>query len=146
MIDPRWRALLILLLAPLAGTLAGWLSGSALARQNYMVQVAERVWLEESQGLSERTNQSTAFRATGMPPAQLYAQAREISHQFRVGAALFGLWCGVVAACKILGLLAERARREYDADPAACLACTRCYAACPVEQEHRKPLSGEQTP
>ena len=129
--------LMILVLAAVGAAL-GLLAGPAMARHNYIVQVAERVWLEESQGLTERTLQSNAFRATAMPPASLYAQAREVRDRFRLGGMLFGLWCGLVAALKIASVMHDRARRIYDADPADCLACARCYLSCPVELERRK--------
>ena len=126
----------VLLLLPLLGAALGCLAGPTLARMDYIVQVAERVWLEQSTGLEERTLQSEAFYATNTPSANLFEQAREIRVAFRRGTAWFGLWCGLVAALTIVSALSPRRRREFLADPGECLACARCYEACPVEHEH----------
>ncbi|MCX7011850.1 MAG: hypothetical protein NTW86_04665 [Candidatus Sumerlaeota bacterium] len=132
----RRLALLGLIAAcALAGAGAGWLAGPGLARYNYFVQTAERVWQEQSQGLTEQTLQSTAFRATGLPASTLYEQARQIRASFQRGGALFGLWCGLVVGCSIVGALHERRRTIWEPDPARCLACARCYLTCPVERE-----------
>lgn len=131
-------SLILLLALPALGGLLGRLAGPSLSRTNYIVQVAERVWLEESRGLSERTLQSTAFRATGLPAAQLYDQARQIQARFAVAGMFFGLFIGLIAALKIGRVLAEPDRHQYEADPAQCLACGRCYPSCPVEQDRRK--------
>lgn len=136
------RALTILLLLialPSVGAWCGRLAAPALARQNYIVQVAERVWrAEQEKPGAEHEHEDdrlTAFRATGLPAARIYEQAREIQSRFRLGGALFGLWCGLVAALKIASLLAWRRGALYDADPSRCLACARCFASCPVGRD-----------
>ena len=131
----RIHGLALFFVCLIAGGLLGWLAGPALSRSHYVVQVAERVWLEESRGLTEQTNQSQAFRATGLPAESLYQQAREIRGQFRIGGLVFGLWCGLVAGASLISALAERRPREYEPDPAHCLVCGRCYLSCPVELE-----------
>lgn len=151
----RLGLIVILLALPLCGTLAGWHSAPALARTNYIVKVAERVWLEESKGLKERTLESEAFRSTGMPVETIYAQAREIRKKFELGGALFGLWCGLIAAIKIAAIKiaaikmaharSPRRLREYDTDPSLCLACARCYLSCPIERERLKEQNGDQS-
>ena len=121
---------------PVAGWFAGRAVAPALSRDHYIVQVAERLYLEESRGLEERTLQSTAFRATGgMPVERLYEQAREAQGQFAVGAPLFGCAAGLIAAITILLIARDRRRDEYEADRAHCLSCGRCYLSCPVERD-----------
>jgi len=137
------KTLLWVWLFPVVGALIAWHAAPALARGHYMVQVAERVWLEESRGLEERTLQSEAFRATGLPPETAYRQAAEVQASFRWGAPVFGAWCGLVAAMTILRQVARRRRWEYEAGQADCLACARCYMACPVEHERLGLIAGE---
>jgi len=129
------RPLLTIPILALIGAMAGWLAAPALSRNHYLVQVAERIWLEESQGLKDRTLQSTAFRYTGIPTQQLYADARAVQRRFRIGGTLFGFWCGLVIAFTAARVYSERRRHDYAPDPAHCVACARCYMACPIERQ-----------
>jgi NAD-dependent dihydropyrimidine dehydrogenase PreA subunit len=115
------RAALLMIL-PLAGFGAwlGWWAGPWLARGNYLVQVGDRVWREETQSLSVK---------------QLVTEARAIQGSFRLGGALLGLFIGLVAGLKIFSIHWERTSDEYEADRADCLACGRCFLYCPVERE-----------
>jgi ferredoxin len=135
MTDRRANRLWIISLLALAGGLAGLLAAPALSRTHYLVQAAERVWLEESEKTPERTLQSSAFRATGIPLKDLFEDARGIRDRFRTGSTLFGLWCGLAAGLKIASILSRRAGREYEAEAGHCLACGRCFLSCPVERK-----------
>lgn len=136
--DLRVKLFIATIVLCLFGGLLGYMAGPWLSRMNYVVRVAERVWAEESQGLSERTFESDAVRLLGVPKDQLYADAREMRDTFRFGGLLFGLWCGLVIGLKIASVARESGRIEYEADRAHCLACGRCYDSCPVEHERLK--------
>jgi NAD-dependent dihydropyrimidine dehydrogenase PreA subunit len=153
------RGLLILSLIialPATGAVLGRLAAPALARMNYIVKVAEHVWRDKNKPKTEAPAEATpgkkvkeddevkAFRATGLPPAQLYAQAHEVRQRFNVASAWFGAWCGLVTALKIAQLLNWRRQREYATDPSHCLACARCYDACPVDRTRKHQELGEQ--
>lgn len=142
-----WRITLIVLLAlPLGGALAGRLAAPSLARMDEVVWLAGEVWKDEGHGTRGQADPDALkwFQNLGLPAGQLYLQAAETRHKLAVGATWFGLWCGLVAALKILTQFAWRRRREYDADPAHCLACARCYLSCPVERERLELESKEQ--
>jgi ferredoxin len=139
--DLRARAMLLIVSLALLGALWGRLAAPALSRTHYAVQAAERVWLEESQGLTDRTLQSKATRTQGIPAEKVYARAHAVQRRFRLGATLFGLWCGLAAALRIVRILSERRRREAVADRAHCLACGRCFLACPVEHQRIKDVA-----
>lgn len=126
--------LVLLALLPCAGAAAGWLAGPALARTDYTVQVAERLYREESLRLKDQTLQTEAFHVLGGNAALLFSQARETRERFRVGSALFGLWCGLAVAIKVFTIFFRRRRKEYEADQAHCVACGRCYLTCPIER------------
>jgi ferredoxin len=126
---------------PIAGACVGRVAAPALARMNYIVKVAEHVWNEEQNGPGEEEDIFvTAFRATGMPAAQIYAQADEIRGRFARGAMWFGLWCGLVAGAHIAASFARRRRSEYEPDPMECFACGRCFLACPIERKRVRRL------
>lgn len=145
--------ILVLIVAfPLFGALAGRLAAPELARLNYIVRLATNVRQSDLHPAEEKPTRLMtpeekdvkAFKTTGMPSALLYTQAAEVRHQFAVGSAWFGAWCGLIAALKIASLLKWRRRAEYDADPADCLACARCYKYCPVERERLEQALGER--
>ena len=145
----RPRTLLLVATVPLVCALVGYAGGPVLARAHRTVQLAARVWQEDTQHLPDRTLETEAFRATGRPVADLMAEARAIEQRFRVGGALLGVWCGLVVVLKCLGLAAPRPRSEYDIDHAQCLSCARCFLSCPRERLRLKkqlqPASAQPT-
>ena len=134
----------LLVLLPLGmGAMAfvGYLASPAMARLDFVVRVAERVALEEGHRVEGTTEESAAFRATGQEVEQLYARAHIIEHQFAAGGAILGAYMGLVIGAKLIAYTMRRRRVGYTTDPAACLACARCYKSCPVEIEHNQELA-----
>lgn len=132
------RLALFLVLFPIlvaAGVWGGYSLKGQLARMHPRVRTAERVYLEEMGQVEETTDVSDAFRATGQTTDTLYADATQIRNRFAIGGALLGGFIGLVAGGKLIVLSVRRRRTEYEADPASCIACGRCYKACPKEHE-----------
>ena len=118
------------------GTLtSGWASGG-----NATIRLAERIYLEETSAVTDRTDASLAFRATGRTIQELYTEAGDIRGQFRLGMILAGGFVGLVAGVKLIRHSIRWRRDEYEADKAGCFACGRCYKYCPVQ----KTLKNEQ--
>jgi NAD-dependent dihydropyrimidine dehydrogenase PreA subunit len=143
-----WRGVSLLVLLCALGSLAGYLAAPALARQHYSVRMAERLFAQQTRDLKneslkekirldqdKNSFEMQAVRTLGLSPNQLYDEAREVHRRFRIGSLLFGLWCGLVAGLKLLNLFVTRRGTFYEADKAHCLACGRCYLACPVEHK-----------
>lgn len=137
----RRSALVLLLALPLIGAVLGRGAGPFSARAHRTVRLAERISLEDSEALAERTLESEAFRATGKPAAELFAQARAVEGRFRTGTTWFGAWCGLVAAVKLLSLLRVPRRDRYEVDQGRCVACGRCFIYCPREKLRLKKLA-----
>ena len=80
------------------------------------------------------TVETRTFRAGGRQTADLAATALEIRARFRRG----GLWVGAYLGLVVMVALVQRSRRASRAghgpDAGACLACGRCFGACP--QKH----------
>ncbi|MEN6426286.1 MAG: 4Fe-4S binding protein [Phycisphaerales bacterium] len=135
------RLALFLVLLPVLVAGSGW-GGYALrgqlARVHPRVRTAERVYLEATGQVEGITNESDAFRATGQTTELLYADATQIRNRFAIGGALLGGFIGLAAGGKLIVLSVRRRRVDYEADPASCLACGRCYKACPKHQEWLK--------
>jgi NAD-dependent dihydropyrimidine dehydrogenase PreA subunit len=142
------RLAFLLLLLPVVvagGAWAGYALREPLSRAHPQVRLAERVYLEETGQVEGTTDASDAFRATGQPAASLYEEASHVRDQFAVGVALLGAFIGFVVGGKLVALSVRRRRTDYEADPASCLACGRCYAYCPKEKERRKEAKGQVT-
>jgi NosR/NirI family nitrous oxide reductase transcriptional regulator len=139
-IAKRRLALSLVLLPVLiaAGGWAGYSLKERLARMHPRVRTAERMYLEESGQVVGTTNVSDAFRATGQAGEALYKDATAIRNRFAVGGALLGGFLGLVVGGKLIALSVRRRRLDYEADPAGCFACGRCYQFCPKEHERRK--------
>jgi NosR/NirI family nitrous oxide reductase transcriptional regulator len=139
------RLTLFLLLLPVlvaGGGWGGYVLKERLARVHPTVRTAERVYLEETGRVEGTTDESDAFRATGRPSEELYEDAGMIRGRFAIGSALLGGFIGFVVGGKLIALSVRRRRREYEADPAGCFACGRCYKYCP--KEHNRLKRGEK--
>lgn len=135
--EGRTRLALLLVALPVLVFVGGWLGARAsgtLARMNATVRLADRLWLEEQGRVEGMTEESAAFRQQAQPSEELYRRAAQIRFWFRGGARTFGAWIGLVFGLKLILLSIRRRRTDYEADPAACLACGRCYLYCPQER------------
>ena len=154
-------ALAVLPVLVLAGGVTGGLMGGLMARAHPVVALADRVRQEADGTVEGTTVESDAFRSSGRPAAELYAEARGIEKMFvshwsfggsapppakpaataggwTFGAAhLFGAFVGLAIGLKIISLSVRRTRRDYVPDRAKCVACGRCFAHCPVEHARR---------
>jgi ferredoxin len=127
----------ILLLAPLIVAGTGVAVASLyplLSRAHPDVRLAELILREDAGELSEPTPETTAFRTTRTPTADLVTRALRIQDRFLTGAWLVGVFLGLVVVARLLGWSVWRTRTIYEPDPAACVQCGRCYAYCPHEQ------------
>ena len=135
---------MLILLLPVLIFLGGW-GGASLnrswSRMHPTVRLAERIYLENQGLLSETTDASLAFRATGEPIEDLYEQASVIRKQFKFGGWLLGAFIGLVAGLKLIIPSVRKQRTDFQADSASCLACGRCFKYCPREHVRLKNLS-----
>ena len=115
------------------------------AGKHRLVNLAERLQLEESGAVQDTTDASAAFRASNHSIATLYAEARALHHRYIVAARWCGVWIGLVIGLKLLSLAVVRRRTDYEADQAHCLSCARCYRSCPQELQ-RLGLPVPETP
>ncbi len=132
--------LLVLPVLIALGALAGRALSPAFAHTHATIRLAERVWLEDAGRVDGTTDQSDAFRATGLSTDDLYLAAGAVRAGFDTGTTLLGAFVGLVIGATLLRISLRRKRTEYEADPALCVACGRCYRYCPVEIDRLKKL------
>ncbi len=127
----------LILLVPILALSGGWLASAlapATSRMDATVRLAERIYLEDKGELTDTTDATDAFRASGKPVQQLYDEAADIRAQFRLGGLMVGVFVGAVAGLKLINHSIRWQRTEYEANRAGCFACGRCYNYCP---QHR---------
>ena len=135
----RLAAMLILLpIVVASGALLGRGLATPLAHLHPRVQLAERMQREtRTQDMGqpmEPVDATTAFRNTGRPVEELYAEALGLRGQFGTFGLWLGAWMGLVIGAKLISLSIRRRRTDYQPDRANCVACGRCFWYCPVEQ------------
>jgi ferredoxin len=143
--NPTWLgaerkrlAWLMALLPVLVAT--GWWAGAKLsptfAQLHPDMALAERYAVQQSHPVqySLMTPEALSLqRAAGDPKAILKAAA-DLRHRFDLACALFGGWIGLVIGLKLVSLSLRAKRTDYEPDRGACLACARCFTACPNER------------
>ncbi len=133
--DKRRLAAMILLL-PLLLVAGGWLgglTGKSLAHKHRTVSLAERIYIEETGKAADTTNASAAFRSTGVPVENLYADAQSVRDRYVLAGRWCGAWIALVVGGKLISLAIRRKRHDYEADQTRCVACARCFKSCPQE-------------
>lgn len=124
-------ALVPVLIAGCAG--AGWLSGGFVAKAHPSVALINRVDSASAED-EDLYPEIEAFKRTGKSRAWAEARAAATADRFRNGCAGAGAFIGVVIALRLLGLTRTQRRPLHEADRLRCVACGRCFAACPINR------------
>jgi len=130
----------LLALTPVFVLGSAWLGSrldGALSRLHPTVALAERVAAEDGGVAGGTTLESRTFRAGGRSAADLMAVARELRARVRLGGWLLGAYLGLVVSAALLRSSRWPRRASYGPDAGDCLACGRCFSACP---QSRVPL------
>ncbi len=131
-----YRSFAQTLIFMIAGAAIGWFSGPALSNMHPVVQQAEKLHAFETNQPDVIPFEVEAFRIAGVPRDMLFNDAREIRDDFKLGGLLFGVFAGLVIGFALGSARLDRMEEDYEADPALCVSCGRCYMSCPVE--HRR--------
>jgi ferredoxin len=101
------RLAVVFILLPVVVLGSGWIGSrlnEPLSRGHATVSLAEEILLENAGKRTEMTNATKAFRASGKPTEELFAEARTIQDSFRVGGWIVGGFIGLVVCLKLIGL------------------------------------------
>jgi hypothetical protein len=129
----------MLLLAPLFVLGGSWLGArlsTAASQLNSTVVLAERYVRQQQHPVrfGAQTAAALSLARAEEDPKALLTAAIEIRQRFQRTGRMFGAWVGLVIAAKLISLSVHRRSTEYQPDPAACLACARCFDYCPNER------------
>ena len=133
------RFLRVLVLVPVilvccAG--AGWFSGGFVARAHPDVALVERLATTAAAD-EDLFSELEAFKRTGKTREWAELRSEATVRRFREGCAAAGAFMGLVIVLRLLGLTQLKRRAEHEADRVRCVACGRCFAACPVNTAAR---------
>ncbi len=135
------RLAVMLLLAPVLVIGGAWIGSRMAVPLSFghpQVRLAEQVLAEDRGMTAVTTIDSDTFRLSGMTHSELYAQTIEIRRQFGFAGWFLGGFIGLVIVIKLLTLSIRRKQPDYIPDNVNCYSCTRCFKACPVEEENEE--------
>ncbi len=147
-VKPKWlgadrrRLASLLALLPvlvLAGAWAGSKLSPAAAQLDPAVSLAERYARQQTHPAqyAPMTPESLSLQRATDNPSAIMKAAAEARHRFDLACWLFGGWVGLVIGIKLVALSLRHSRTDYEPDPGACVACARCFSACPDERVRR---------
>ena len=134
-LERRQLAWLLALLPVLVagGTLLGAALGPAAARVHPSAGLAaryDRATVDGPLDPADAVDDPALLRAA-REPAALFAEAARLERRFVLGTALLGAWTGLVVGARLIGPSLRRRLPDYIAHRTGCVACARCYDACP---------------
>lgn len=130
------KFILIVLLFPFFILLGGWTGSQlheTLAKVNGKVSLANELLHPEKIQTGQESVGVTAFRASGTPASDLYAEASEILRQFYIGGWIAGGFIGLVIGGLLAGRLITRYRTDFEPNRGTCFSCARCVDYCPIK-------------
>ena len=132
------RLLLLILCLPVfiaVGTLLGLKLHHRMALLHPDVNLVKCLRLDQA-GVTDKNIQDVckAFYGSGQSLEQLNQRAAAKQKQFALGSSIVGGWMGLVAGLSLIQYSIFWKRDEYQAQRTGCVACGRCYNACP---QHR---------
>ncbi len=125
------RTLLLVPLLLAGGWGAGWMAGGAVAGAHRDVVVVKLLAAEDEGRAEGDEPELQAFYQAGLSREEAEEAALVVVDRFRAGGRWAGLFVGLVIALRLLGFNRLSALSLHEADRARCVACGRCYPACP---------------
>lgn len=107
-----------------------------LSRLDPAVALAERYAQTDMAAVPRTppTPDSLALERAERDPKALLVKAIDTRRRYARASIAFGAWVGLVVGLKLLALAIRTPRTDYEPDRGACVACARCFLACPNER------------
>ena len=141
----------LLVLVPVLLGGGGWLGSQLsvpLSKLHPTVQLAEKYVDPKKPATppTPPTPDSLALGRAERDPQQILAGAIEVRRRFVLSGWLFGAWTGLVIVARLIGLSIRPARGDFEPDRGGCVACARCFLACPNERVRRGLMPASELP
>jgi polyferredoxin len=142
------RVLTYALLLPLlmaCGALLMYAASDSLSRAHKEVRLYD-LSVQYADAQTTLPIELETYYAQGGTPEAIAARYADIRTDFRRYATLTGALIGLVIGLTQLRLSTKRSRKQYAIDPAACVACGRCFSYCPQNVAAKQSLSPAANP
>lgn len=104
---------------------------SDLSRANKDIRLYDMVMQHEADPQDILTVELEAFYGQGGTVENLTEKYNRTQADFKFYATIAGALIGLVIGITLINLSVKRTRKQYEIDPADCVACGRCFSYCP---------------
>jgi NosR/NirI family transcriptional regulator, nitrous oxide reductase regulator len=135
------KLILICLMVPFFTILGGYTVSrlhEPLAGLNGTVRLAKTLLEPAKSTAGPETFEMAAFRSSGKPVSQVYAEASMVLRQFYTGSWILGFFLGLVFGITIAYRMISKYRTDYIPNKGTCFSCARCVDFCPVDRADEK--------
>lgn len=130
---------LILPLMTVAGAVLLRTASADLSRANKDVHLYDLVMQQEADPQDELSLELEAFYGQGRTLDDLTEKYQKVQADFKRYATIAGALIGLVLGLTLINLSVKRTRKQYRIDPAACVACGKCFSYCPQNKNGVEP-------
>lgn len=130
---------LILPLMTVAGAVLLRTASADLSRANKDVHLYDLVMQQEADPQDELSLELEAFYGQGRTLDDLTEKYQKVQADFKLYATIAGALIGLVLGLTLINLSVKRTRKQYRIDPAACVACGKCFSYCPQNKNGVEP-------
>lgn len=130
---------LILPLMTVAGAVLLRTASADLSRANKDVHLYDLVMQQEADPQDELSLELEAFYGQGRTLDDLTEKYQKVQADFTFYATIAGALIGLVLGLTLINLSVKRTRKQYRIDPAACVACGKCFSYCPQNKNGVEP-------
>lgn len=130
---------LILPLMTVAGAVLLRTASADLSRANKDVHLYDLVMQQEADPQDELSLELEAFYGQGRTLDDLTEKYQKVQADFTLYATIAGALIGLVLGLTLINLSVKRTRKQYRIDPAACVACGKCFSYCPQNKNGVEP-------
>jgi ferredoxin len=105
-----------------------------LSLQNKTVRLYEYIRQQETSPTDVMPVELETFYGQGGTDEQISSEYEAVQSEFRMYSTVAGALLGLVIGMMLISLSTKRARKEYEIDHSACVACGRCFEYCPQKK------------
>ena len=140
--------MLVFFLIPFFTLLGGWTLSrmhETLAGVNGKVKLATLLLNSEKSADQQEIVELTAYKSSGVPATQVYAEASEVLGKFYAGCWVLGCFLGLAFAVTLVRRMMARYQADYTPNKGNCYSCVKCVDYCPVKMNDQSLAENGET-
>ncbi|MFZ4522425.1 MAG: 4Fe-4S binding protein [Bacteroidales bacterium] len=142
------KLMLVFFLVPFFTLLGGWTLSrmhETFAGVNGKVRLATMLLNSEHIPDQPEMVELTAFKSSGVPASQVYAEASGIIHRFYTGSWILGCFLGLAFAVTLVNRMTVKYKPDYTPNKGNCYSCVKCVDYCPVKLNDQSLMENGET-